>query len=279
MTSRPLIKGLALAIPFVLILALLALGGPRFSRFFARVFAGPSYEDHLHGPFTIFGKKGSSEHETAAQVLMEFTDKMVEQYGAELRLEKPDAHHTPIAVYLLESQRELADHGFSELSSDLSNNGGYFLASKRKIALVVTHHPAADARGLRHEMMHALLALSRKSEPWPVWLDEGMASYFETRLKPDTPWHGQEAAAARPIAGEPLALADVLHSKSGDFTSEKNRLFYLSSHLLFAYLFERRWEKFVRFFQSGAGPDAFTQEFGEPRDVEREWHEYVRSRK
>ncbi|MBI2899416.1 MAG: hypothetical protein HYY17_04480 [Planctomycetes bacterium] len=274
--SRLLVKGGALVAPFLLIFALLALGGAGISRFFARLFAGSGHVDRAYGPYVIFAKKGSGRHDAAARVVQEFVANMVGEYGKRLRIAEPPAK-PPIRIHLLDSHHELEERGLKSLNSDLANNGGFFLPPKLEIALVLTRHDADDERGLRHEMMHALMHLSRPDAPFPTWLSEGMASYFEHSRPVEGKWRAGGTSRDRPQLQNPLPLTQVLGARATDFMGEQNRSFYQSSHLLVAYLVEREPQKFFEFYDAvfRGGDRATFEKFFDPQRTEEGWHRYV----
>lgn len=278
--TRLLLKGGALVLPFLLIFASLALWGRDLSRFVSRLAAGSDYPEVEHGAFTVFAKKGSGQHDKAVLALDEFTTGMVSNFGAQLKLERPQRGPSTITLYLLESHTELEKYGLTRLNSDLANNGGFFLSQKLEIALVLTSNDAVNARGLRHELMHALMFLSDRNTTWPSWIAEGMASYFEHSRTINGTWQPGGTAADRPAVREPRKLRELLEASSGAFTGAQNRGYYESSHLLVAFLFERRREPFLRYYdlaRKGATTvEAFEGVFGPLDTVQEEWTAWMR---
>lgn len=271
----------ALVVPFVTAYVLLAFFGDDLSRFFARLFAGSDYADERRGPFTIFAKRGSGQHAPAGDVLEEFTTHMVSNFGAPLKLERPQNGTSNLTIYLLQSHAELEKYGLTRLNSDLANNGGFFLSHKLEIALVLTGRPDIDARGLRHEMVHALMFLSDRNASWPSWIAEGMASYFEHSRMILGTWQPGGVPGDRPPTRSPRSIRELLEATSGAFTGEQNRSYYDSSHLLVAFLIERRREQYLQYYDlARKGPptvEAFEGIFGTKLEaMEEEWRGWMK---
>ncbi|GIW80001.1 MAG: hypothetical protein KatS3mg105_1808 [Gemmatales bacterium] len=107
--------------------------------------------------------------------LGEFPDQV---YG-ELKLPHLD---TIVLVYLFENKRKYEDYMAARYPS-LPNRRAFFVAQPRTIGgaedlLVYTYWGDRIQEDLRHELTHALLHGVLKDVP--LWLDEGLAEYFET---------------------------------------------------------------------------------------------------
>ncbi len=104
-----------------------------------------------------------------------------DQVYAELNL--PSAE-TPVYVYLFET-RERYDHYMQARYPELPPRRAFFIAQPRGMGredlLVFTSWGDRVRQDLRHELTHALLHSVLKNVP--LWLDEGLAEYFE--LPPD----------------------------------------------------------------------------------------------
>jgi hypothetical protein len=106
-----------------------------------------------------------------------------EQVVRELRL---PASNTVIQVYLFED-RERYDRFMKTRYPDLPKRRAFFVAQPRTVGagddlLVFTFWGERVRQDLRHELTHALLHSVLKDVP--LWLDEGLAEYFE--LPPDS---------------------------------------------------------------------------------------------
>jgi hypothetical protein len=88
---------------------------------------------------------------------------------------------TPVQVYLFED-REHYDRFMQARYPDLPRRSAFFVAQSRSIGatedlLVYTFWGDRVQQNLRHELTHALLHSVLKDVP--LWLDEGLAEYFE----------------------------------------------------------------------------------------------------
>jgi hypothetical protein len=101
-----------------------------------------------------------------------------EQVSRELQL--PVAH-TLVQVYLFEN-RDRYEHFMRARYPDLPKRRAFFVAQPRGVGagedlLVYTYWGERIQEDLRHELTHALLHSVLKDVP--LWLDEGLAEYFE----------------------------------------------------------------------------------------------------
>jgi hypothetical protein len=88
---------------------------------------------------------------------------------------------TPVQVYLFED-REHYDRFMQARYPDLPRRSAFFVAQSRSIGtaeelFVYTYWGDRVQQNLRHELTHALLHSVLKDVP--LWLDEGLAEYFE----------------------------------------------------------------------------------------------------
>jgi hypothetical protein len=88
---------------------------------------------------------------------------------------------TAVQVYLFEN-REQYDHFMQARYPDLPRRSAFFVAQSRTMGgsedlLVYTYWGDRVQQNLRHELTHALLHGVLKDVP--LWLDEGLAEYFE----------------------------------------------------------------------------------------------------
>ncbi|GEM_PF-5544713 len=281
MTSRWVLKAGALAAPFAVLYAVLALFGPSLSQGISRLFSPRGYEVLERGPYVLHARKGSGNHDLAARTLDEFTDPMMSKFGSAFGFHRPERGTSPLTIYLLESREELKKFGLTRFNSDLANNGGYFDWAKLEIAFVLTGRRGDDERVLRHEMTHALMHLSHRDRVWPSWLAEGMASYFEHSRVVEGVWRPGGTPEDRPRNRPSLALARVLSAQDSDFSGAANADFYDSAHLLVAYLLEKESRKFQEYYgavHQGTGAGSF-ERFFDLAATEAAWHRWVRELK
>jgi hypothetical protein len=101
-----------------------------------------------------------------------------EQVYRELRL-PPSS--TEVFVYLFEDQAKYDDF-IHRKRPDLPSRRAYFMAQPRRLGgtedlVVYTYLGERTHQDLRHELTHAMLHCVLKNVP--IWLDEGLAEYFE----------------------------------------------------------------------------------------------------
>jgi len=132
-----------------------------------------------------------------------------EQVYKELQL--PHAG-TVVQVYLFED-RELYEQFMHARYPDLPKRRAFFVAQPRGVAggedlLVYTYWGDKVREDLRHEMTHALLHSVLKDVP--LWLDEGLAEYFEV----DPSWQGIN----------PRHIDQIRHNSAVPFIPDLDRL-------------------------------------------------------
>lgn len=108
------------------------------------------------------------------------------QVGDTLGLHAEVAEH-PIEIYLLDD-RQAFDHFLQFHYPDLPRRRAFFLANGKQ-RVVYTFRGERTEEDVRHEATHALLHVAVGD--MPLWLDEGLAEYFE----------GPQAGAPRAMAG------------------------------------------------------------------------------
>jgi hypothetical protein len=126
-------------------------------------------------------------------------------------LELPHAG-TLVQVYLFED-RISYEHFMQAKYPDLPKRRAFFVAQPRGVGggedlLVYTYWGDKVREDLRHEMTHALLHSVLKDVP--LWLDEGLAEYFEV----DPAWQGIS----------PRHLEHIRHGSANDFHADLTRL-------------------------------------------------------
>lgn len=119
-----------------------------------------------------------------------------EQLGRQLAL-RVDPTETPVDIYILDDQAAFA-HFLKFYYPELPSRRAFFLARGNK-RVVYAYRGERLIEDLRHEATHALLHASIPD--MPLWLDEGLAEYFEV---PEN-WRGVNVEHVRRL---PQDLAD-----------------------------------------------------------------------
>jgi hypothetical protein len=106
---------------------------------------------------------------------------------------RPVADESPVEIYVLDNRQDF-DHFLKFYYPELPPRRAFFLA-KGTQRVVYTYASPRLEEDLRHEATHALLCGAFGD--LPLWLDEGLAEYFETDLgRPDAERPRLEAIAA-----------------------------------------------------------------------------------
>jgi hypothetical protein len=133
---------------------------------------------------------------------------------------------TPVVVYLFED-REHYDRFMQSRYPDLPRRSAFFVAQSRNIGaaedlLVYTFWGDRVQQNLRHELTHALLHSVLKDVP--LWLDEGLAEYFE--LPPEN--HGVNASHVEKLrhGGDDLFKPDLARLESLSKVGQMNHVEY-----------------------------------------------------
>src|SRR5581483_4593432 len=126
---------------------------------------------------------------------------MREQVYKELRLPASDRE---VFVYLFEDQERYEKY-MQAKHPDLPKRRAFFLAQPRRLGgtedlLVFTYWGNRIHQDLRHELTHALLHSVLKDVP--LWLDEGLAEYYET----PPGWNGANAQHVENLLAAPPSL-------------------------------------------------------------------------
>jgi len=85
------------------------------------------------------------------------------------------AARDPVVVYLFSSESGYR-HYMRKTWPTLPNRRAYFIGTSRELAVYSFHGPRMQ-EDLRHELTHGILHATLKTVP--LWLDEGLAEYFE----------------------------------------------------------------------------------------------------
>lgn len=89
-------------------------------------------------------------------------------------LQLPEARD-PVVVYLFSSESAYRRY-MRTTWPNLPNRRAYFIGTSRELAVYSFHGPRMQ-EDLRHELTHGILHATLKTVP--LWLDEGLAEYFE----------------------------------------------------------------------------------------------------
>ena len=146
--------------------------------------AVPSLPSKHSLPVSQFVFVSDFELQRKLPIFQELSD-LREQVFSELRL-PPSS--TKVLVYLFEDQ-EKYERFMKAKYPELPRRRAFFLAQPRRLGgneelLVYTFWGSRINQDLRHELTHALLHSVLKDVP--LWLDEGLAEFFE--IPPS--WHG-----------------------------------------------------------------------------------------
>jgi hypothetical protein len=126
---------------------------------------------------------------------------MREQVYKDLKLPASDRE---VFVYLFEDQERYEQY-MQAKHPDLPKRRAFFLAQPRRLGgtedlLVFTYWGNRIHQDLRHELTHALLHSVLKDVP--LWLDEGLAEYYET----PPGWNGANAQHVENLLAAPPSL-------------------------------------------------------------------------
>lgn len=125
------------------------------------------------GPFVVMTNRPLDPGAPAIVQLAELEDEIGDSLG--LRVAPRGDQDRPIEVYILED-REHFDHFLSVYLPALPRRRAFFIAEPPR-RYVYTYFDTHLQEDLRHEATHALLNLAVGD--LPLWLDEGLAEYFE----------------------------------------------------------------------------------------------------
>jgi hypothetical protein len=208
----------------------------------------PPCQTFVHAPFVLAGDVDSSRLEAAhAEVIAPLHRAL----ATDFRLALPQR---PIVVLLLQSP----DH-FARLAEEFA---GHPVASTHgcycpHLGLIVVNLSAGTS-GLRHELVHALMAFDFPAAP--TWFSEGMASLYEDcRLAGDGP---AEPLISRRLTilqeairtGELESVRSLLHLS--EFGGPRQRLHYAHARFFCLHLHRRGLlAEFYRRFRDRAAAD------------------------
>ena len=122
------------------------------------------------GPFAVFTSKPLEPSDPIVRGLGTLRDQLETELGVRV-----DSEANPIEVYIL-ADRDAFAHFLRYYYPDLPARRAFFLAQGAR-RVVYTSMGDRLEEDLRHEATHALL--HRAYGDLPLWLDEGLAEYFE----------------------------------------------------------------------------------------------------
>ncbi len=129
------------------------------------------------GPFLVFSNFPLGEESEAIRSLVALERDFQERLGR-----PPSSAPRPVEIYVLDDH-EAFTHFLKFYYPELPPRRAFFLA-RDQIRLVYTYSSPRLEEDLRHEATHALLHGAYGD--LPLWLDEGLAEYFETDLAQPT---------------------------------------------------------------------------------------------
>jgi len=171
--SRAAVAAIALAMAAAAGCA--TVGGPRPG---AGVPLVPDRVQARVGPFDVYANGPLAEDDPALLQLA----LLQRQVGAAIGVRAP-ADTPPIEVYVLDD-RESFEHFLIYHYPELPTRRAFFLSAGGR-RVVYAYRGDRLVEDLRHEATHALLNAAVGAVP--LWLDEGLAEYFESPSVPDDP--------------------------------------------------------------------------------------------
>ena len=161
---------------FAAVLALLFAGCATVGRPAATLL--PTASTVAVGPFLVASNAPIDEDSPAVRHLEALRSDFESAIGLPV---DPDAR--PVEVYILDDRRAFA-HFLSVYYPELPPRRAFFFAQGDR-RVVYTYYGDQLAEDLRHEATHALLHASFGN--LPLWLDEGLAEYYESAPEPGGP--------------------------------------------------------------------------------------------
>ena len=177
--------------------------------------------------------------------LAAFASELVEEWG-EFFLLRPVP--PPVVLEVFASSEQLATFHSEQYRETFHNLGGFYDSRSRLVAVPAPVFALESLRTLFHEGTHLVFDLSHSGSVgrFPIWLNEGLATYFEvTDLGGGGVLElgGVDRSAMRMLAealdsGRIRSADQVLRSGPAEFRGERNGDYYSAAHGLVAYLME-----------------------------------------
>lgn len=148
----------------------------------------PSQHHVRTGPFVVYSNAPMPENPPAVRTLEALERDIAREIGL-----RPAAEEEPVEIYVLDNRQDF-EHFLKFYYPELPSRRAFFLAKGTQRTVYTYSSPRLD-EDLRHEATHALLRGAYGD--LPLWLDEGLAEYFETDLsQPDAVRSRLDAIAA-----------------------------------------------------------------------------------
>jgi hypothetical protein len=128
------------------------------------------------GPFHVWTNEPLEAETPAVRELMALEHQVQSRLGL-----RTDPQQGPIEIYILDTEQSFRDF-LAFYYPELPTRRAFFLAREDR-RVVYTYFGDRLAEDLRHEATHALLHASLPRTP--LWLDEGLAEYFEVPTSRD----------------------------------------------------------------------------------------------
>lgn len=129
------------------------------------------------GPFIVFSHEQVDEDAPPIRCLQSLERDIGQALGL-----RPPTDEDPVEIYILKDRQDF-DHFLKYYYPELPSRRAFFIA-KGSQRIVYTYVSPRLEEDLRHEATHSLLRGAYGD--LPLWLDEGLAEYFETDLsRPD----------------------------------------------------------------------------------------------
>ena len=130
----------------------------------------PTQHQTRVGPFVVFTNQATTDDDGTVRLLSTLRAEFEQTLGLHVEAADP-----PIEVYIL-SDRKAFEHFLTFYYPELPQRRAFFIAQGTR-RVVYTFKGERLPEDLRHEATHALLSLAVGD--LPLWLDEGLAEYFE----------------------------------------------------------------------------------------------------
>lgn len=122
----------------------------------------------------LYQHQGCRLDQTQSQTLRQGIGQIENVYQQAFKHQSPSGH--PLVVHLFCSEAEYRAYGAST-GSDASSDTGYYSLQRNEMVVYSKYGLAQSLQTIYHEASHALLR--SQPGPYPKWLNEGLAEYFE----------------------------------------------------------------------------------------------------